>query len=183
MGKGGCISQSCDSAIWRGLWHETQNVLYFCIKSNSNMINELWKKKASQRKILKSGWDPQKFSQCTVSLKIQVKKTKEKKKQKPVKWIDLYNKLLLSLAGTHISYTHGKFSSCIQGTFLFSTLHSNQVDFSSMAACSDESWIWWKCYGPGIHCKDQQCFAVSTSVKCFHPLTSRLITLSCSPWT
>ena len=111
------------------------------------------------------------------------KNKRTKKRQKPVKWIDLYNKLLLSLAGTHISYTHGKFSSCIQGTFLFSTLHSNQVDFSSMAACSDESWIWWKCYRPGIHCKDQQCFAVSTSVKCFHPLTSRLITLSCSPWT
>ena len=111
------------------------------------------------------------------------KKQKNKTKQKPVKRIDLHNKLLLSLAGTHISYTHGKFSSCIQGTFLFSTLHSNQVDFSSMAACSDESWIWWKCYGPGIHCKDQQCFAVSTSVKCFHPLTSKLITLSCSPWT
>lgn len=93
--------------------------------------------------------------------------TSEKKKQtkeKPVKWIEFYNTLLLSPALTHISYTHSKFSSCIQGTFFFSTLHSNQVDFSSMAACSDESWIWWKCYGPGIHCKDQQCFAVSIPV-------------------
>ena len=61
--------------------------------------------------------------------------------------------LIESVWLTYISYAHGEFSSCIQGTFFFTTFHTNQVYFSSMAASCYKFRVWRKCHCPCVHCE------------------------------
>ena len=54
---------------------------------------------------------------------------------------------------TYISNAHNKFSSCIQNTFFFSTLNSDNVDFTRMSSSRYEFAIGRETHCPRINFK------------------------------